>query len=112
MKIGYDNGVTVSIDCIAVENRIPRNMYECSEPDCRICNDPPEYVKGIFSCLFPVFSRGCAIIVAFLELSLYNIFIIRNKNTAHLIPWISEDKRHENALAAEPGGHPVQDSLP
>ena len=20
-------------------------MYECSEPDCRICNDPPEYVK-------------------------------------------------------------------
>ena len=34
------------------------------------------------------------------------------KNTAHLIPWISEDKRHENALAAEPGGHPVQDSLP
>lgn len=45
MKIGYDNGVTVSIDCIAVEKRIPRNMYECSEPDCRICNDPPEYVK-------------------------------------------------------------------
>jgi hypothetical protein len=45
VKIGYDNGVTVSIDCIAVENRIPRNMYECSEPDCRICNDPPEYVK-------------------------------------------------------------------
>lgn len=28
MKIGYDNGVTVSIDCIAVEKRIPRNMYE------------------------------------------------------------------------------------
>ena len=68
--------------------------------------------KGSFFCLFPVFSRGCAIIVAFLELSVYNIFIIRNKNTAHLIPWISEDKRHENALAAEPGGHPVQDSLP
>ena len=49
MKIGYDNGVTVSIDCIAVENRIPRNMYECSEPDCRICNDPPEYVKLVRS---------------------------------------------------------------
>ena len=28
VKIGYDNGVTVSIDCISVENRIPRNMYE------------------------------------------------------------------------------------
>ncbi len=49
MKIGYDNGVTVSIDFIAVENRIPRNMYECSEPDCRICNDPPEYVKLVRS---------------------------------------------------------------
>ena len=49
MKIGYDNGVTVSIDCIAVEKRIPRNMYECSEPDCRICNDPPEYVKLVRS---------------------------------------------------------------
>ena len=49
VKIGYDNGVTVSIDCIAVENRIPRNMYECSEPYCRICNDPPEYVKLVRS---------------------------------------------------------------
>ena len=49
VKIGYDNGVTVSIDCIAVEKRIPRNMYECSEPDCRICNDPPEYVKLVRS---------------------------------------------------------------
>ena len=49
MKIGYDNGGTVSIDCIAVENRIPRNMYECSEPDCRIYNDPPEYVKLVRS---------------------------------------------------------------
>ena len=39
----------VSIDCIAVEKRIPRNMYECSEPDCRICNDPPEYVKLVRS---------------------------------------------------------------
>ena len=23
--------------------------YECSEPDCRICNDPPEYVKLVRS---------------------------------------------------------------
>ena len=33
VEIKYDNGAVVSIDCITVENTIPRNMYERSELD-------------------------------------------------------------------------------
>lgn len=39
VEIKYGNGVTISIDCIAVENEIPRNLYERSALDFLI----PEY---------------------------------------------------------------------
>ena len=31
VEVKYDNGAMISIDCITVENTIPRNMYERSE---------------------------------------------------------------------------------
>ncbi len=33
VEIKYDNGFMLAIDCITVENTIPRNMYERSELD-------------------------------------------------------------------------------
>lgn len=49
VEIKYDNGVMVSIDCIAVENQIPRNIYERSELDYLIYNAPLEYVALVLS---------------------------------------------------------------
>ena len=49
MEIKYDNGVMISIDCIAVENQIPRNMYERSELDYLVYNDPAAYADLILS---------------------------------------------------------------
>jgi hypothetical protein len=45
----YDNGVTISIDCIAVENTIPRNMNEISALDYLIYNSPLEYIELILT---------------------------------------------------------------
>ena len=33
VELKYDNGIMISIDCIAVENQIPRNIYERSAPE-------------------------------------------------------------------------------
>ena len=49
VEIRYDNGVMISIDCIAVENQIPRNMYERSELDYLVYNDPAAYADLILS---------------------------------------------------------------
>ena len=49
VEIKFDNGVTVSIDCIAVENTIPRNMFERSELDYLVYNDPAAYADLILS---------------------------------------------------------------
>ena len=49
VEINYDNGVTVSVDCIAVENEIPRNLYERSALDYLVYNAPMEYVELILS---------------------------------------------------------------
>ena len=49
VEIKYDNGVTVSIDCITVENTIPRNMYERSELDYLVYHDPAAYADLILS---------------------------------------------------------------
>ena len=47
VEIKYDNGVMISIDCITVENTIPRNMYERSELDYLVYNDPAAYADLI-----------------------------------------------------------------
>ena len=39
----------VSIDCIAVENEYSNNMYETSERDFLIYNDPMSYVRLLLS---------------------------------------------------------------
>ena len=39
----------ISLDCITVENTIPRNMYERSELDYLVYNDPDAYVDLILS---------------------------------------------------------------
>ena len=49
VEIIYDNGVTVSIDCITVENTIPRNRYERSELDYLVYHDPAAYADLILS---------------------------------------------------------------
>ena len=49
VEIRYDNGVMISIDCITVENTIPRNMYERSELDYLVYNDPTAYADLILS---------------------------------------------------------------
>ena len=49
VEIKYGNGVTISVDCIAVENQIPRNLYERSALDWLVYNAPMEYVELILS---------------------------------------------------------------
>ncbi len=49
VEIKYENGVMVSIDCIAVENRIPRNCFERAELDFLVYNDPAAYADLILS---------------------------------------------------------------
>ena len=49
VEIKYDNGVTIYIDCITVENTIPRNLYERSELDYLVYNDPAAYADLILS---------------------------------------------------------------
>ena len=49
VEIKYDDGTIVAIDCIAVENAIPRNLYERSELDYLVYNDPAAYADLILS---------------------------------------------------------------
>ena len=44
-----DDGVTVAIDCTAVENEVADNMYERSELDYLIYNDPIGYADLILN---------------------------------------------------------------
>lgn len=43
------DGSMVSIDCIAVENEYADNMYEASELDYLIYNEPMSYVRLLLS---------------------------------------------------------------
>lgn len=43
VKLKYEDGTMISIDCIAVENEVFRNMHEKSELDYLIYNDPLSY---------------------------------------------------------------------
>ena len=49
VEIKYDNGMMVSIDCITVEDTIPRNMYERAELDWLVYKAPLEYVELVLS---------------------------------------------------------------
>ena len=49
VEVKYDNGVTISIDCIAVGDAVPRNMYERAELDYLVYNDPAAYANLILT---------------------------------------------------------------
>ena len=49
VEICYADGSMLAIDCIAVENQFARNMYERSELDCLIYNDPAAYAELILT---------------------------------------------------------------
>lgn len=45
----YEDGTMVSINCTAVENQIANNMYQRSELDWLIYNEPHTYVNLVLS---------------------------------------------------------------
>ncbi len=45
VEVKLADGSMVSIDCIAVENEYANNMYETSELDYLIYNEPMSYVR-------------------------------------------------------------------
>ena len=49
VELRFSNGSICSIDTIAVENEIARNMYERSELDYLIYNDPLAYADLILN---------------------------------------------------------------
>ncbi len=49
VELRYADGTMISIDTIAVENEIADNMYERSELDYLICNDPAGYAELILN---------------------------------------------------------------
>ena len=49
VEVKLDDGSMVSIDCIAVENEYANNMYEASELDFLIYNEPMSYVRLLLS---------------------------------------------------------------
>ena len=49
IEVKLTDGSMVSIDCIAVENEYARNMYEVSELDYLIYNEPTSYIRLLLS---------------------------------------------------------------
>ena len=49
VEVKLTDGSIVSIDCIAVENEYAYNMYETSELDFLIYNEPMTYVRLLLS---------------------------------------------------------------
>ena len=47
MEVKFDDGTMIAIDTIAVENEIADNMYQRSELDYLIYNDPVAYAELI-----------------------------------------------------------------
>ena len=45
VELRLSDGTMISIDCTAVENEVARNMYERSELDYLIYNDPRGYAE-------------------------------------------------------------------
>ncbi|MBQ2903184.1 MAG: hypothetical protein IJE48_02190 [Clostridia bacterium] len=49
VEVKLIDGSMVSIDCIAIENEYANNMYESSELDYLIYNEPMSYVRLLLS---------------------------------------------------------------
>ena len=49
VELKFADGTMISIDCIAVENEVAKNMYQQSELDYLIYNDPLSYADLILN---------------------------------------------------------------
>ena len=49
VELRLEDGTSLSIDCTAVENEVANSMYQRSELDWLIYNDPLAYVKLILN---------------------------------------------------------------
>ena len=49
VELKFDDGTMIAIDTIAVENEVADNMYQRSELDWLIYNDPVAYVELILN---------------------------------------------------------------
>ena len=49
VELCLEDGTLLSIDCTAVENEVANNMYQRSELDWQIYNDPLAYVELILN---------------------------------------------------------------
>ena len=49
VELGLDDGTLLSIDCTAVENEVANSMYQRSELDWLIYNDPLPYAELILN---------------------------------------------------------------
>ena len=49
VELKFLDGTMIAIDTIAVENEVAANMYECSELDYLIYNDPVGYAELILN---------------------------------------------------------------
>ena len=49
VELKFDDGSTIAIDTIAVENEVADNMYQQSELDYLIYNDPVAYAELILN---------------------------------------------------------------
>lgn len=49
VELRYTDGTVISIDTIAVESEIVDNLYQMSELDYLICNDPISYADLILN---------------------------------------------------------------
>ena len=49
VELKFANGSMISIDCMAVENEVAKNMYQQSELDYLIYNDPIGYADLILN---------------------------------------------------------------
>lgn len=54
----YEDGFMISISCTAVENQITDNMYQRSELDWLIYNEPHTYVNLILSGEIDAYLKG------------------------------------------------------
>ena len=59
VEIKLTDGSMVSIDCDAVENEYANNMYEISELDYLIYNEPMSYVRLLLSDKMEEYLRNC-----------------------------------------------------
>ena len=49
VELCLDDGTLLSIDCTAVENEVANSMYQRSELDYLICNDPMGYADLVLN---------------------------------------------------------------